>query len=740
MRHQSRHAGGRCRGRAAWVGGALCLAITAAQASPPPMQAGPGFASPASSAKLPEEPSAVPDDVHPWLSQIDGARAMGWVRAQNARSLKVLQSDPHYAGFYAQALAIEQSHDRLAMPMPLAGAIFNFWRDKDHVRGILRRTTQVSFLGSTPDWRTVLDLDALTRREHANWVYEGLNCAEPGETRCLVSLSDGGEDATTEREFDLASGQFVKGGFTLPHSKQTIAWVDDDTLLVARDWGAGTLTASGYPFVVKLLHRGESLAQAKEVYRAGPMQIGVDPLQFADGQGHRVDILMTELATFHYAYRVWTPQGLRLLDLPEQADLEGLLDNRLIVHLNEDWAPKGAAKIGAGALIALDLDHPDAAASVIFAPGPRQSVEDVAVTKSRVLASVYDNVRGRGMVFAPDGAGWRAQSLDLPGNVAVNVVAADTHSDSGFLTVAGFLTPTELWHADTAVPTVRKVRALPAQFDASGMVVDQYEAKSSDGTMIPYFVVHRRDWAKDGSNPTMLYAYGGFGVSMLPRYSGVLGKLWLDHGGVYVLANIRGGGEFGPKWHDAGLKTHRQLIYDDFAAVARDLATRGIADAAHLGIRGGSNGGLLMGVEFTQHPELWHAVIIEVPLLDMLNFETMSAGASWVGEYGSVSVPEQRAFLARISPLQNLHADGHYPEPFIFTTTKDDRVGPVHARRFAARMEAMGLPFLYYEETEGGHHAGANQREVAEQEALEYTYLTKKLMEPAQPAAPQTTR
>lgn len=730
MRDQPHHARRHGRWGIASLGAALGVALGAAHAAPPPMQAGPGFASSASSATLPEQTAAVPDDVHPFLTRIDGAEAMSWVRAENARSLKVLQSDPHYQGFYDQALAIGQSHDRLAMPMPLAGAIYNFWRDKDHVRGILRRTTPADFRTASPQWHTVLDLDALARSEGANWVYKGIDCDEPAETHCLISLSDGGEDATTEREFDLAHERFVEGGFTLPHSKQSVAWVDDDTLLVARDWGGDTLTASGYPFVAKLLHRGASLARAREIYRAGPTQIEVDPVQFADGQGHRVNIIITELATFHSAFHLLTPHGLTRLALPEQTDLEGLLDNRLIAHLNESWTPKGASAIPAGALVALDLAHPDAAPSVIFAPGPRQSIEDVAVTKSRIAASVYDNVRGSGMVFTPHGTGWTAQRLDLPQNVAVNVTAADLHSDAFFLTVAGFLTPTELWHADAATAAVAKIRALPAQFDATGLSVDQFEAKSSDGTAIPYFVVHRSDMKTDGANPTMLYAYGGFGVSMLPRYSGVLGRLWLDHGGVYVLANIRGGGEFGPAWHDAGLKTHRQLIYDDFAAVARDLATRGIADAAHLGIRGGSNGGLLMGVEFTQHPELWSAVIIEVPLLDMMNFETMSAGASWVGEYGSVSIPAQRDFLRSISPLQNLRVDAHYPEPFIFTTTKDDRVGPVHARRFAARMQAMGLPFLYYEETEGGHAAGANQREVAEEEALEFTYLTRKLMAP----------
>jgi prolyl oligopeptidase len=367
----------------------------------------------------------------------------------------------------------------------------------------------------------------------------------------------------------------------------------------------------------------------------------------------------------------------------------------------------------------------------VFVPGPRQSVEAEAVgtTRGSVVAAVYDNVRGGAYVFTPAGRGWTTRRLSLPANVSVSLVDAGPHDDHLFLQVTGFLTPSQLWLADAATGRAAEVKSLPAQFDANKLVVEQLEATSRDGTRIPYFLVHRRGLKHDGTNPTELTAYGGFGVSSTPLYSGAIGRLWLSRGGVYALANIRGGGEFGPAWHEAGRKTRRQRVFDDFAAVGQDLIARRITSSRRLGIRGRSNGGLLMGVEFTQHPELWRAVIIGVPLLDMLHFETMAAGASWVDEYGSMSRPDEAMFLQRISPLQNLRPGVRYPEPFIFTSTRDDRVGPVHARRFAWRLDQLGVPFLYYEDTEGGHSGTANLLEIAHEQALEATYLTQRLMD-----------
>ena len=666
-------------------------------------------------------------DPYLWLEQVDSPRALAWVRAENERTLKPLLTNPHYQPFLDQAVALAQANDRIPTPEFLGGQIYNLWQDAAHVQGIWRRTGVADYRAAAPAWHTVIDVDALGRAEHHTWVWKADVCDRPADTRCLISLSEGGEDAVTTREFDLAAGAFVPGGFAVPHAKQVADWESADSIIVGTDWGPGSMTESGYPFIIKRLHRGQALAQASEVFRGTRQDVAVQVSTFVDGQGHRAVVLQRGLDFFRQAFELVLATSVTRLKLPEKAELEGLVGNQLVVKLDEDMA--AAPALRAGSLVTLDLGHPDAAPKLVWAPGARQSVDDVAVTANTIVAAILDNVRGRAMVFSATPAGWAARTLALPDNAAVSVVTTTPRNDQVMLQVTRFLQPTALYLADagTDAPPVL-VKSLPAKFDASRDVAEQFEATSTDGTKIPYFVVHPKDMKPDGSNPTLLYAYGGFQVSETPTYNAGLGKLWLERGGVYVLANIRGGGEFGPAWHEAGLKTRRQHIYDDFASVARDLIARRITSPRHLGIRGGSNGGLLMGVEFEQHPDLWGAVIIDVPLLDMLRFEQIAAGASWVGEYGTVAKPDERKFLAGISPYANLRAGVHYPVPFIFTTTRDDRVGPVHARKFAARMEAMGLPFYYHESIEGGHAAGANLREAAEEQALEMTYLTQALM------------
>jgi prolyl oligopeptidase len=675
-------------------------------------------------------PAATPDPTPPdFLTEIEGKQALDWVRAHNQHAFDVLQNDPRYAGFHADALAVAESRDRIPTPRLIGGRIYNFWQDGTHRHGIWRSADLASYRSASPAWRTVIDLDALSAAEHANWVWKGVVCEEPAERRCLVGLSEGGEDAETQREFDLETGTFVEGGFVLPRSKQSVVWEDRDTLLLARDWGAGSLTASGYPFIVKRLRRGQALDQAAEVMRGAPSDISDSPELMVDGQGHRLALIHRGLTFFTAEYRRVTPHGLLPLPLPPKSVAIALVANRLAVKLDQDWQPSVGPALPAGSLVSLDADHPEAAPEMIFRPGPRQSVEaeSVGATRNGLVAVIYDEVRGGAVTFSPTATGWRQTRLKLPQNVAVTLVDSDPGSDTAFLQVTGFLTPSQLWQVDQAAGTATEIKSLPAQFDASGLVVEQQEATSTDGTRIPYFIVHRRAMKLDGANPTELTAYGGFAVSSVPTYSGAIGRLWLAKGGVYVLANIRGGGEFGPAWHEAGRKTKRQRVFDDFAAVGRDLIARHITSTRRLGIRGRSNGGLLMGVEFTQHPELWRAVIIGVPLLDMRHFETMAAGASWVDEYGSQSKPDEAAFLDRISPLQALRPGVAYPEPFIFTSTKDDRVGPVHARRFAWRLDQLGVPFLYYEDTEGGHAGTANLDEIAHEQALEATYLAQRL-------------
>jgi len=458
-----------------------------------------------------------------------------------------------------------------------------------------------------------------------------------------------------------------------------------------------------------------------------------------DAQGHRAVLIYRPLSTFEIELSLVTPGGVQLLGLPRKIVPSGLLDGQLILEINEDWTPAGAAagsqKFVQGTVISLSLtdlekDPAHLKPTVVFAPTGQEFEQEVDTTRNHLLLTTLDHVQGRAYQYtrSKDGA-WTRKKLPVPDNQTVGIVTTNTSDDKFFLSLTGFLTPSSLELGDAATGELKVVKTLPAQFDASKDIVEQLEATSKDGTKVPYFVVHRKDIAYDGSNPTLMTAYGGFQVSETPRYSGLTGKLWLEHGGVYVLANIRGGGEFGPAWHEAGLKTHRQRIYDDFAAVGQDLIARKITSPRRLGIQGGSNGGLLVGVEFNQHPNMWNAVVIQVPLLDMLGFEHIAAGASWVGEYGSVSVPEERTFLASISPYNNLKQDVTYPEPLIFTTTKDDRVGPVHARKFAAKMEEYHKPFYYDEIIEGGHAAGADLKEQARTWAEMYTYLSKKLVD-----------
>ncbi len=454
-----------------------------------------------------------------------------------------------------------------------------------------------------------------------------------------------------------------------------------------------------------------------------------------DGDGHQATLIARSPSFFETDYFLVTPQGNEKLALPPKASIQALVSGQLIVSLQQDWSPSADRHLTQGMVVALDLDEATAEPehlkpTVIYTPGARDSFQSAIATKDALVVTTLDNVRGRAYVYrrAADGS-WSKRKLPLPDNDAIDIVSADTHGDSAFLEVSGFLQPSSLWLADTKSGTVGKVKSLPAKFDASDLVVEQFEATSKDGTKVPYFVVHKKDMKLDGANPTILYAYGGFQVSVTPSYSATMGKLWLEKGGVYAVANIRGGGEFGPAWHDAALKTHRQRAFDDFAAVGRDMIDRGITSPRRLGIEGGSNGGLLMGVEFNQHPEMWHAVDIQVPLLDMLRYEKIDAGASWVGEYGSVSNPKERAFLAKISPYANIKRGVDYPQPLVWTTTKDDRVGPQHARKFAARLAEYGIPYYFYEVSEGGHGSGANLKEGAHTTALQLVYFTRKLMD-----------
>jgi len=676
-----------------------------------------------------------PVDPYIWLEEVSSQRSMAWVEHQNEITTNRLESDPRYAHNYAEALEIAGAKDRIPEPEFVHGGIYNFWQDADHLRGIWRKTTLDDYTSQQPHWTTVLDIDALNKAEGKSWVFKGAELLKPDETRCMIELSDGGEDAVIAREFDLDAGRFVDGGFALPRGKHRISWEDKDTLLIATDWTPGDLTTSGYPYIVKRLKRGQPLSAALEVFRGTKDDggYGVEPSVLHDGQGHSLAFIKRPLDTFHSEHYVLTERGAERLSIPAKADLVDLVQGRVILQLDEAWTIAGKIFVP-GSVVQTELaatkTSPGALRpSLIWAPNSREALNGLSSTQDKLLLGVLDNVQGKAFIYTPSDKDWKREPLRLPKNVSVSFAAADDKSNRAFINVSGFLSPTALWLADVDTGALHTVKALPAKFDASHEIVDQFAAVSSDGTKIPYFVVHSKGVKLDGSMPTLLTAYGGFQIAVTPHYSGAMGKLWLEQGGAYVLANIRGGGEFGPKWHEAGLGVKRQIIYDDFAAVAKDLFARKITSPRRLGIQGGSNGGLLMGVELTEHPELWRAVVISVPLLDMIRISKIAAGASWQGEYGDVNTdPAAKAFWLKTSPYQNLRQGVAYPEPFIFTTTKDDRVGPQHARKFAARMEEMGLPFLYYENTEGGHGAGADLKQGARTTALTMTYLQEKLM------------
>jgi prolyl oligopeptidase len=685
-----------------------------------------------SKAATPELPSTAPGATDPfaWLEDIHGARALAWVSAQNARTAADLEGDPRYETFHRAALALLTAEDRIADPGFLGRDIENFWQDATHVKGVWRRTTPSAYASQTPAWETLLDLDALSKAEGKNWIFKGDQCLAPADRLCLVRLSDGGGDAVEIREYDTHAKAFVAGGFRFDSGKQDVDWLDADTLLIARDWGPGTMTQSGYPFVIKRVKRGQSPAEATEIYRGAPEDVGVSPRVFRDAAGQvAVVVLERHVGFFETDYVTLGADGAtHPLDLPKKSEVQGYLAGRLIVSLNEDWAVgPGHPAFATGSLVA--LDPLSGAASLIVRPTVTQTIDGVAITRGRMLVKLLDNVSGALDVYAPDGGGWTHQRLALPAGSALAIAAADHGSDRAYVSAESFLEPTTLWAVDAAAGTVAKVKSLPPRFDASRDSVQQHFAISADGTRIPYFLVAPRAMKLDGSTPTLMFGYGGFQVSLTPTYHAELGKLWLERGGAYVLANIRGGGEFGPAWHEAARRENRQRAFDDFAAVARDLIARKITSPRRLGIYGRSNGGVLTSVSITQHPDLFDAAVIESPLIDMLRYNHLSAGASWVAEYGDPDIPADRAFIAAYSAYTRLKPNVTYPEPYITTNTEDDRVHPGHARKFAAEFEALGLPYLYYENTFGGHANNADPELNARRWARHYVYLARKLMD-----------
>lgn len=681
-------------------------------------------------------------DPHLALEVVESPDSLAWVKAQNDRTLPILSGDPRFAGLQADALKILSAKDRIAAPNFIGTSVFNFWQDETHVRGIWRRTSLASYKTATPEWETVLDLDALAKAEGKNWIWKGAICRPETHDRCLLNLSNGGKDAVEVREFDLAGKSFVADGFRLPEGKQSIDWLDADTLILTRDWGPGTTTDSGYGMVIKVLKRGQALSDAVEVFRGQKSDVSARPNVLRDADGHRVVLIERATDFFNTERFQWTPEtGVTKLDLPSKASIHGFIGGELVVRLENDWTYQhgGAPQaLKAGALISVTPTAPETGqtdnilvANILFTPTPTQSVDQATVTDHTVVAVIYDNVRGQLMRFAGGrrAGGWTAASLPVIANGSVSLGSHSDEGDQIFYSVEGFTTPTALKLADAVTGQSETVKSLPAQFDSANLEVEQKVAKSKDGTQVPYFLIHPKGEKLDGLNPTLLHAYGGFQLSKLPVYDPLVGKLWLERGGSYAVANIRGGGEFGPAWHDAALKAHRQRAFDDYFAVAEDLIAKKLSSPRHLGAYGRSNGGLLMGVALTQRPDLWNAVVVESPLLDMIRYTVLPAGASWIGEYGDPAIPAERAWIEAYSPYQNLKAGVKYPLAYITTSTKDDRVHPGHARKFAARLDDLKVDHLYFENTDGGHANGADPKSNARRWALHYTYLSRQLMD-----------
>ena len=664
------------------------------------------------------------DDPFAWLEDVQGDKALAWAKERNAKTLAVLEARSEYKPIYARTLQILDSKDKIPTPELYGDAVYNFWKDDQHERGIWRRTTLASYRTTAPQWETVLDVDALAKADGKPWVFHGAKCLAPAYVRCMVSLSPGGSDASVEREFDTKTREFVSGGFTLPEAKSFIAWRDENTLWLGTDFGSGSLTSSGYPRIVKLWKRGTPVTAATTVFEGKAEDVGSGGRTEILSDG-RYDLITRTPAFFREETFLYIGDRLVRLDLPEDARPRVFFRDRLLFSLRSDWTVGGKTYREGSLLAAAVADLLGGARryEVLFEPSARVSLADVDRTRDRVLIQTLDNVRSRLTALSlKDDGGWSRAEIQTPGIGTADLAATSDQSESFFFTYEDFTTPKSLWLAEKGAAPVQ-VKSMPAFFDAKGMTTEQFEATSKDGTKIPYFVVRPKGAKSDGTAPTLLYAYGGFEVSSVPSYNGVLGSAWLARGGTYALANIRGGGEFGPAWHKAAVKEQHIHNFEDFAAVAQDLAARKITSARHLGIMGGSQGGLLVSGTLALYPELFHAVVAQVPLADMKRFSHLLAGASWMAEYGDPDKAEDWAYIQTWSPYQLLKPDAKYPTPFYWTNTRDDRVHPAHARKMVAKLEAQGHPVYYFENTEGGHGSGAVNKQTAQVTALQYAYL-----------------
>ena len=677
------------------------------------------------------QPDAPAEDSHLWLEDVTGEKQLAWVRERNTESTQALTSGTGFAAIEQRILAILNSKERIPAVTKIGDRYYNFWRDAANPKGIWRSTTIDEYRKAEPAWETVIDVDALAKAEHENWVWHGATVLEPEDRVCLISLSRGGADADVVREFDLDRKAFVDDGFSLPEAKSRVAWRGRESLFVATDFGPGSLTTSGYPRTVREWTRGTPLPQAELVFEGQPDDMAVGASRDLT-PGFERDFFVRQITFWTNEFFLRRGGHLIKIDKPDDANAS-VHREWLLIELRSPWTVEEAT-YPAGALLAANFEaflKGDRTLHVLFEPTDRTSLAAWAGTRNHILLTTLDNVRNRISVLTfTDGTWHRAPLNGVPDIGTATVSPVDEiESDDYWLVTSSPLEPSTLSLGSAATPAKvpEKLKQTPAFFDASGMKVEQHEAVSKDGTRIPYFQIGRADLPADGSTPTLLYGYGGFEIPLVPGYSPVVGAAWLERGHTYVIANIRGGGEFGPRWHQAALKGNRHRAYEDFIAVAEDLVARRVATPEHLGVMGGSNGGLLVGNMLTMRPDLFGGIVCQVPLLDMRRFNTLLAGASWMGEYGDPDVPEEWAFIRGFSPYHNVAADREYPPILITTSTRDDRVHPGHARKMTARLREHGKPVLYYENIEGGHGGAADNRQKAFMDALAWTFLGREL-------------
>ena len=658
-------------------------------------------------------------DSYLWLEDVTGEAALDWVRARNAETAAELTGSERFGELRAQLRAVLDADDRIPYVRRRGELLYNFWQDAEHPRGIWRRTTLAEYRRERPDWEIVLDLDALGRAEGENWVWQGATMLRPGYRRALLELSRGGADAAVVREFDLTTKSFVDDGFVVPEAKSRVSWIDEDTIYVGTDFGAGSMTTSGYPRLVKQWRRGTPLAEAVTVFEGKPDDVSVSGVHDRT-EGFERDLIYRNVDFWHRERFLRRGELLTKLDVPADAEID-VHREWLLVTTRTPWDAYPA-----GALLAIPFEDFLAGQrefTVLFEPDEHSALSYHAWTRHHLIVASLVDVRSRLEVLTPGADGWsRAELAEVPELSAADIIATDPdHSDEYFLDVDSYTVPSTLMRGEIG-GAVETLRSAPAFFDASGISVRQHFATSADGTRVPYFVV-----GPESGGPTLLYGYGGYEISLTPGYSGTLGRGWLSRGGTYVVANIRGGGEYGPRWHQTALKADRVRVYEDFVAVARDLIARGITTPARLGIQGGSNGGLLMGVMLTRHPELFGAIVGQVPMLDMLRYHLLLAGASWIAEYGDPDDPVERVHLEEYSPYHNVRPGQAYPPVLLVTSTRDDRVHPAHARKTAARLREFGYRVHYYENVEGGHPAAADNEQIAFKQALSYEFLWREL-------------